>query len=68
MGYTEAAKKATYKQRNEKLDRLEIYIPKGEKELIKDHVIKTGESVSSFVYRAIKEAIEKDNAIQETQE
>lgn len=61
MGYTEAAKKATYKQRTEKLDRMEIYVPKGEKETIKEHVKKTGESVSAFVYRAIKEAMEKDN-------
>lgn len=61
MGYTEAAKKATYKQRNEKLDRMEIYVPKGEKDNIKEHANKTGESVSAFVYRAIKETIEKDN-------
>lgn len=60
MGYTEAAKKATYKQRTEKLDRMEIYVPKGEKDVIKEHANKTGESVSAFVYRAIKETIEND--------
>lgn len=61
MGYSEAAKKATYKQRDEKLDRMEINVPKGEKAAIKNHAEKNGESVSAFVYRAIKETMEKDN-------
>lgn len=61
MGYTKAGQKANYKYRDEKLDRMEIYIPKGEKEKIKEFAKKNGESLSSFVYNAVKEAMESDN-------
>ena len=41
-------------------DRLEIRVPKGKKALIKDHSTVKGESLNSFVNRAIDETIDRD--------
>ena len=60
MAITDAQKKATYKYR-EKIEELRFQVPKGQKDIIKDHADKQGESVSSFVYRAVKETMERDN-------
>ncbi len=60
MGITEAQKRATYKYR-EKIEELRFQVPKGEKDVIKEHAAKQGESVSSFVYRAVREAMERDS-------
>lgn len=48
----------------EKLDRINLTVPKGQKEAIKAHAEARGESVNGFIGRAIKEAIERDNAAQ----
>ena len=42
-------------------DNLRIIVPKGKKELIKAHAESQGESINSFVNRAIEETIKKDN-------
>lgn len=44
-----------------KLDDVRFRVPKGEREVIKAHAQKMGESVNGFIYRAVKEAIERDN-------
>ena len=41
-------------------DRVNLTLPKGEKESIKAHAEAKGESVNAFIYRAIKEAMERD--------
>ena len=41
-------------------DRINLTVPKGEKEIIKAHADKTGESVNGFINRAINEKIERD--------
>lgn len=46
----------------EKLDRINLTVPKGKKEEIKSHAEKRGESVNGFINRAISETIERDNA------
>lgn len=43
-----------------KLDEIKIRTPKGEKDRIKSHAEKTGESVNAFIMRAINEAILND--------
>ncbi len=58
MSITEAQKKATYKYR-EKIEELRFTVPKGEKEKIQEFAKKNGESVSAFVYRAVREAMER---------
>jgi len=43
-------------------DRINLTIPKGRKGIIKAHAAARGESVNSFINRAIQEAMERDNA------
>lgn len=45
----------------EKLDRVNLTMPKGKKELIKAHAaLKDGGSVNAFINRAIDETMERD--------
>lgn len=59
MGKTSAAVKNRY---NDKAyDRINLTVPKGEKEVIKAHAEKhDGGSVNGFIQRAIKETMERD--------
>ena len=60
--YTEAVKTANRNWDANNLDRLSIAIPKGQKEIIKAHAERSGESVNKFIQRAILAAIEKESA------
>ena len=46
----------------EKLDRVNLTMPKGRKEEIKVHAEAQGESVNAFINRAINETMERDNS------
>lgn len=61
MKQTEAQLRAT-KKYHDKLDNIQIRVPKGEKEKIADHAAEQGESLNGFVIRAIRETIENDKA------
>ena len=61
MSVSEAQKKASIKYL-EKLDEIRIRMPKGQKDVIKAHAEARGESVNSFINRAIEETMERDNA------
>ena len=37
-------------------------MPKGRKEIIKDHALQRGESMNAFIIRAIDNQLERDNA------
>ncbi len=41
-------------------DRINLTVPKGDKESIKNHAEALGESVNGFINRAIREALERD--------
>lgn len=41
-------------------DRINLTVPKGEKDTIKDHAESMGESVNAFIKRAIDETIARD--------
>ena len=58
--YTEAKKTNNRKWDGENLDRMSIALPKGNKDKIKAHAEKTGESVNAFIGRAIAETMERD--------
>ncbi len=59
--YTEKRKKSNQKWDAENLDRISIALPKGRKEIIKDHALQRGESVNAFIIRAVDNQMERDN-------
>lgn len=59
MALTDAQQRAT-KKYLEKFDDLRIRVPAGEKAQISAHAASMGESLNSFVRRAIAETIERD--------
>lgn len=59
MKQTEAQLRAT-KKYHEKLDNIQIRVPKGEKEKISAYAAAQGESLNAFVVRAIKEAMQRE--------
>ena len=46
----------------EKLDRVNLTMPKGQKDAVKAHAERRGESVNAFINRAITETMERDDA------
>lgn len=44
----------------EKLDRVNLTMPKGKKDIIKAHAESKGESLNAFINRAIDETIERE--------
>ena len=60
-------KKAEYRNAwiAEKLDRVNLTMPKGMKEAVKAHAEGLGESMNAFINRAIAETIERDNSATE---
>ena len=58
MGKTSSAVKNRY---NEKVyDRINLTVPKGQKDVIKAHADSKGESVNAFIQRAIQTTMEND--------
>ena len=60
MALTESQKRANRKYNQTKVDTLYIRIPKGQKDIISKHAVSLGESLTDFVYRAIRETMERD--------
>lgn len=58
---SKAQQKATNKWIANTLDRINLTVPKGKKDIIKEHADKRGESVNAFINRAINETMERDN-------
>lgn len=59
MGKTSSAVKNRYNDKT--YDRINLVVPKGNKELIKAHAEAHGESTNAFINRAIEEAMKRDN-------
>jgi len=59
--YSEARKNANKNWDSKNLDRISIALPKGSKDALKAHADSQGESVNSFIKRAIMEVTEMDN-------
>ena len=62
VAVSKAQQKAVHKYVKANYDRMELTVPKGQKEAIKAHAEARGESVNGFVNRAISETMERDNA------
>lgn len=60
MAVSKAQQRATQKYIKNNYDRLELRIPKGERESIKKHAEKMGESLNQFLIRAVKETMRRD--------
>lgn len=61
MAMSEAQRRANTKYLTEKVEDIKIRVPKGEKDFLKAHAKKMGESLNGFINRAIEEAIANDN-------
>lgn len=61
MAISEAQRKAVAKYNAKAYDRLEMKVPKGEKESIVAHAEKTDGTLNKFLNRAVREAMERDN-------
>lgn len=59
---SKAQQKAVHKYVKNNYDRIELTVkPKGKKENIKTHAEQNGETLNSFINRAITETMERDN-------
>ncbi len=59
MPYSEAQKRATLKYRTKAYDRIEITIPKGEKETYKAQAEKRGMSLNAYIISLIEKDMEE---------
>ena len=62
MPVSKAQQKATNKYISKAYDRVNLTLPKGQKDEIQAHAAAQGESVNAFINRAIGEAMERDKA------
>jgi len=62
MPVSKAQQKAVEKYKSTNYDRFEVSVPKGKKEVIKNHALLRGETLNRFVNRAIDELLERDGA------
>ncbi len=60
MARTESVDRAIRKYDAEKVDKIMFRVPKGKKEIINSHAAEMGESMASFLNRAIDETMERD--------
>lgn len=64
MSVSKAQQRATNKWIEKAYDRINLTVPKGQKEVIKAHAEARGESVNGFIGRAIVNQMEADNGAQ----
>lgn len=65
MATTKASQRAVNKYMKENYDRVNLTMPKGNKEVVQAHAEAHSESVNAFINRAIQETMERDNAATE---
>lgn len=58
---SKAQQKAVNKYVKNNYDRINVTFPKGQKEIIKDHAKRRGESVNAFIVRSVNERMERDS-------
>lgn len=62
MAIPKANQRAVAKYVKNNYDDIKVRTAKGKRQVIQEHAERMGESVNSFINRAIDEAIERDNA------
>ena len=60
---SKAQQKATMKYMKNNYDRIELKVSKGKKADLQDHATSQGESLNSFVNRAIDNQVKQDRAV-----
>lgn len=60
MPASKAQQKAVNKYMAANYDRINLTVPRGQKETIRTHAAARGESVNAFIARAIRETMERD--------
>ena len=60
MAVSKAQQRATSKYKKSHYDRLEMQVPKGEKESITEHAKEYDGTLNKFLNRAVKETMERD--------
>ena len=60
MPVSKAQQKAVNKYMAANYDRVNLTLPKGQKEVVQAHAAARGESVNGFIGRAINETMERD--------
>lgn len=53
MKYSDAQKEATARYNKKKYDRIDVVVPKGKRQIIKDFAAKQGKSLNRFICDAI---------------
>ena len=61
MAPTEAQRRARDKWLSEKVETINVRVPKGKKQLIQEYATKNNESVNAFINRLIDEGIERES-------
>ena len=61
MPASKANQRAVNKYKKNNYDRIEITVPKGQREIFQAHAAAHGESVNGFIGRAIMETMERDS-------
>jgi uncharacterized protein (DUF1778 family) len=62
MPASKAQQKAVNKYIGINYDRINLTVPRGQKETIRTHAAACGESVNAFIARAIRETMERDQS------
>ena len=68
MSTDEAKRRAKKKFIAEKLEGITFRVPVGQKSRIQEHAKAQGESTNAFIYRAVNEAIERDDKKSKTED
>lgn len=63
MAVSKAQQRAVNKYMNANYDRVNLMLPKGQKDIIKAHAEKTGESVNGYIKQAITERINREDEL-----
>lgn len=62
MPVSKANQRAVNKYKKNNYDRMEVFVAKGRKDVVKAHASALGESVNGFICRAISETMERDSS------
>ena len=68
MSTDKTKRRAKKKKKKKKLEGITFRVPVGQKSRIQEHAKAQGESTNAFIYRAVNEAIERDEKKAKTEE